>query len=278
MNKKEKLIIESSIELFAEKGFHATSVQEIVDKVNVAKGSFYNYFQSKEDLIVSIYDYYFVMIMEKMSEARGEAQNPREALTNQISILFQLLKDNKPLIMMFLRDQVPLGKDVETFMLRMRQQNFEWAKENVLEIYGEAIIPYQYDAAILLDGMLHSYSNCIVVDEEMLDLEYLPEFMMNRLDHVCHGLIQSQDQPSIKRLPQLFKEEALKFNKIRQLIYSFVNDNQAKALEALDVIEAEFQKDKPQRIILESMFEQLKKFDALHDEIDKLEKQWSEGK
>lgn len=40
MNEKHKLIIDKSVELFAEKGYHATSVQEIAEKCGIAKGSF----------------------------------------------------------------------------------------------------------------------------------------------------------------------------------------------------------------------------------------------
>ena len=39
---------------FAEKGFHPTSVSEIVDGVGVGKGVFYWYFESKDELLVEI--------------------------------------------------------------------------------------------------------------------------------------------------------------------------------------------------------------------------------
>ena len=69
MHPRQKQIIEASIELFAKKGYHATSVQEIVDEANIAKGSFYNYFESKEDLILSMYDYYHALLTENMNKA-----------------------------------------------------------------------------------------------------------------------------------------------------------------------------------------------------------------
>ncbi len=51
-NKEEKKrkILESSFLLFTEKGFKNTSIQEIVDKANVAKGTFYLYFKDKYDV------------------------------------------------------------------------------------------------------------------------------------------------------------------------------------------------------------------------------------
>ena len=48
---KKQVIINAAIKCFAQKGFHATSIQEIVDTAGIAKGSVYSYFKSKEDLL-----------------------------------------------------------------------------------------------------------------------------------------------------------------------------------------------------------------------------------
>lgn len=45
---KEKLLDEG-VAMFMEQGYHGTGIQEVVDKVGIPKGSFYNYFKSKED-------------------------------------------------------------------------------------------------------------------------------------------------------------------------------------------------------------------------------------
>ena len=47
--KKEKLL-NSAYKLFTEKGINTTSIQDIVDDANVAKGTFYLYFKDKYDL------------------------------------------------------------------------------------------------------------------------------------------------------------------------------------------------------------------------------------
>ncbi|MED3646849.1 helix-turn-helix domain containing protein, partial [Halalkalibacterium halodurans] len=48
MREKERLIIERAMRLFIEKGFVATSIQEIASACGMAKGSLYSYFSSKE--------------------------------------------------------------------------------------------------------------------------------------------------------------------------------------------------------------------------------------
>ena len=51
---KKMLIIETGIELFANKGFYSISIQDIAKKAGISKGLLYNYFNSKEDLMCAI--------------------------------------------------------------------------------------------------------------------------------------------------------------------------------------------------------------------------------
>ena len=50
MNKKKRKIFETSMKLFAEKGYDATSIEEITATVGVAKGTLYYHFSSKEEI------------------------------------------------------------------------------------------------------------------------------------------------------------------------------------------------------------------------------------
>lgn len=50
MNKTKRKIFEASMELFAKKGYEATSVEEITSVVGVAKGTLYYHFSTKEEI------------------------------------------------------------------------------------------------------------------------------------------------------------------------------------------------------------------------------------
>ncbi len=45
-------IIQTAIDLFREKGYENVTIDEITLKIGIAKGTFYNYFKSKRDLLV----------------------------------------------------------------------------------------------------------------------------------------------------------------------------------------------------------------------------------
>jgi AcrR family transcriptional regulator len=55
-NKTRKLIIDSSLKLFANKGFHGTSISDIAKAAGISKGLAYNYFESKQKIVEAIFE------------------------------------------------------------------------------------------------------------------------------------------------------------------------------------------------------------------------------
>jgi AcrR family transcriptional regulator len=51
---KKELILEVALGLFAENGFHATSISQIAKKAGISKGLTYNYFESKKEILDEI--------------------------------------------------------------------------------------------------------------------------------------------------------------------------------------------------------------------------------
>lgn len=60
-------VFEAATEVMTAKGYDNATIQEICEKANVSVGTFYNYFASKEDIIVEVYkqvDEYFEELVE----------------------------------------------------------------------------------------------------------------------------------------------------------------------------------------------------------------------
>ncbi len=69
-------ILESAFELFFEKGYEETTIQDIIDRANVARGSFYYHFRGKDELLKSA--------VEKFPDLRILRQDPWIALISFI--------------------------------------------------------------------------------------------------------------------------------------------------------------------------------------------------
>lgn len=62
-------IIEAAFDLFAEKGFSATKMDEIARKAGISKGSLYNYFKSKEAIFEAVVTEDIIPIIDQVEEA-----------------------------------------------------------------------------------------------------------------------------------------------------------------------------------------------------------------
>lgn len=61
-NLKSDLLLEKGMEILWSKGYNGTSVNDIVKAAGVPKGSFYFYFDSKEDFVIKSLRRYFVQM------------------------------------------------------------------------------------------------------------------------------------------------------------------------------------------------------------------------
>jgi TetR/AcrR family transcriptional regulator, transcriptional repressor for nem operon len=68
----EKLL-NQGVSLLMQQGYHGTGLKEILDAVNIPKGSFYNYFGSKENFGAEVIQHYINPFIEQLS---GHLQNP----------------------------------------------------------------------------------------------------------------------------------------------------------------------------------------------------------
>lgn len=66
-------LMDAAQRLFLEKGFAATSVAEIVDAADVAKGTFYLYFQTKDDVLKALQARFIELFCERIDAAARAA-------------------------------------------------------------------------------------------------------------------------------------------------------------------------------------------------------------
>lgn len=66
---KRERILDAALGLFAERGFHGTSVPEIAEAAGVAAGTIYRYFESKEHLVNALYQAHKRQLGHALSDA-----------------------------------------------------------------------------------------------------------------------------------------------------------------------------------------------------------------
>ena len=90
---KKELILETALELFAENGFHATSINQIAKKAGISKGLTYNYFESKNDILTEIVDNGFHEIHD-LFDLNADGILTEEEFIFFIEKTFDIIKNN----------------------------------------------------------------------------------------------------------------------------------------------------------------------------------------
>lgn len=92
---KADALLEKGMELLWSKGYNATSVNDIVKLAGIPKGSFYFYFDSKEDFTVKAIDKYFRLMFTPAQEIlQNKFISPKQRLLDFHEYRVSVLKDD----------------------------------------------------------------------------------------------------------------------------------------------------------------------------------------
>jgi AcrR family transcriptional regulator len=114
-DERRSQLLDVAMALFAEKGYHRTSISDIIAAASVARGTFYNYFHSKRDLLEELLEELF----ETVSRAAvpivvGEAREVHAQVRDNIAALCATLVTNLPLARVLLVQTGGLDAEANT--------------------------------------------------------------------------------------------------------------------------------------------------------------------
>ncbi|MBM7691372.1 AcrR family transcriptional regulator [Peribacillus deserti] len=89
-------------------GFHGVTVSQIVAESGTSKGGFYHHFQSKDELLYVIHDYFISYVLTKAKEADSSSKNPTEKLQKIIQSFVKVFHLYKPHISVFYQESIYL--------------------------------------------------------------------------------------------------------------------------------------------------------------------------
>lgn len=106
---KTKLISHAALELFASNGFHKTSITQIAKKANISKGLLYNYFESKSDLLMKIFEEIMENVMGRLNPNNHKELSKQDAelfIDNMIDVIVENPRDWKLYYQLMVQQEV----------------------------------------------------------------------------------------------------------------------------------------------------------------------------
>ncbi len=114
---RRKAILAAAKKIFAEKGFHNTSVSDIVHEVGIAQGTFYLYFDDKRAIFAEIVDGLLEKLVKFVTvrtlEEFKSAGDVEQAVSRISGPLISFFRENRDLGKIFLREAMGTGLGFE---------------------------------------------------------------------------------------------------------------------------------------------------------------------
>jgi AcrR family transcriptional regulator len=112
---RREQVLRSAMEVFAHKGYHATSVGDIIKRARIARGTFYLYFETKRQIFEAILDLALQGLVSRLHriELSPQSPPPLEQLRANVGRVIAFLLSERELTQILLRHAEGLDADFD---------------------------------------------------------------------------------------------------------------------------------------------------------------------
>ena len=111
---RRQQLVEVGREIFARRGYEATSIEEVSARADVSKPVVYEHFGGKEGLYAAVVDGEMRQLLERFESALSSGGHPRELLERAALVLLDYIEDDTDGFRVLTRD-APLASGTGTF-------------------------------------------------------------------------------------------------------------------------------------------------------------------
>jgi AcrR family transcriptional regulator len=126
-------ILEAAAQIFSQKGYHATSMQDIAEAVRLQKASLYHHVASKQELLVDLLDRALDLLIERISAVQALPLGPEEKLRMAMQVYLQTLADHQDLAAVLLLEHRSLDPELHDRHIPRRDRFEAIWRELILE-------------------------------------------------------------------------------------------------------------------------------------------------
>jgi len=122
---KEERIVIAALELFGKKGFEKTSVESITRKARVAKGTFYNFFDKKEDVLLHFLDREYGKSEAEIAQKRSSQQAFLDQIELSVSSYIKHIFSDREFTKVLIKERIGnIGTGKNKNELRLMEEIF----------------------------------------------------------------------------------------------------------------------------------------------------------
>jgi len=186
-------ILHAALSTFGEKGFHQTTVADIIEAAGIARGTFYLYFEGKSAIFLELLDRLLVELRGSIVGVdRHDGAPPLSVqLDAIIHRVLRTIADNRLLSTIIIREAVGLGDEVDLRLRLFYQKLLRYIRMALDE--GRRVgllrpIDTEVAAICVLGSVKQLMEQYVMAEDDEFDVD---RAAMGVLDFSMHGLLPS---------------------------------------------------------------------------------------
>jgi len=130
LEQRRRRLLQAALTLFADKGFHPTSVEDVVGAARMSKSAFYEFFQSKEDCFCALLEQEGGAVIHQVVAAAAEGTDHRDRMCRGIQGFVRSCSGKSaPVARMMVVESVGLTSRVEALRRQLQERFVDMVAE-----------------------------------------------------------------------------------------------------------------------------------------------------
>ncbi|MBI2939816.1 MAG: TetR/AcrR family transcriptional regulator [Chloroflexi bacterium] len=134
-------ILAAAIEVFADKGYHAAGVQDIVRASDTSKGAFYFHFPGKQEIFLALVDELAALLLDRTEAAIGQERGALAKVDAALRTVLAAFSDHRRLAKILLVDVGGVGPALDEKLLALHARFAATIRRHLDEALAEGSIP-----------------------------------------------------------------------------------------------------------------------------------------
>jgi TetR/AcrR family fatty acid metabolism transcriptional regulator len=144
---KRRLILDAAVRVFARQGFHACRVSDIADEAGVAYGLVYHYFDSKDEVLDTLFLERWNVMLETIRQVDAQELTAREKLQEIASFIVDSYRHDPDLMKVIIVEVTRAANSFGQTHLAQIRQAYELIGEIVTAAQAQGAFKGEIDAA-----------------------------------------------------------------------------------------------------------------------------------
>ena len=136
-------LMQAAMDVFAERGYHGTTVDDIVAASETSKGAFYHYFPSKQGIFLKLLDQLAGLVEVGVEAAIGQERGALAKVEVALRVVLEVASAHRDLTRILLIESVALGPEFEQSRLGIHRRFAVLIQRHLDRAVADGAIPPQ---------------------------------------------------------------------------------------------------------------------------------------